>query len=305
MRVILLSLICCAWITSCSQHQGDTVQETAISGNAEVLVDADIAALVQPSKELYDKATPNATVTLKQASALDAVRQLLQHEARGVIIARDWLPEEQAEVNADKGSEGYPRTLLAKDALVLFAAKEFPYDTMHADHIASWLATGTFARTSYPKLKRTPALVVPGSYSSVYGNLINVVLKGKTPASGVVTSVGTADSVRTFVKVNPNALGFALLSQLVNDTSVKMIRLSWTDSTGVYEHPRPVHQGYLVQGLYPFPVPIWFILRDRANNYNLPSGLMLFMARDGGAQRTFLDAGIEPAFAKIELNIQD
>lgn len=301
-RMFFLIPFLATLLVACNTEQ-QSGRETAVSGSTEVLVDGAIVSLIAPAKELFDKENPRASIALREVSANDAVTQLLRHETRGIIIARDWLPDEAEAVRAEKGADGYPRSLLAKDALVFFVAKSFPYDTMHANHIREWFATGRFPRTSYVKLTKVPLAVVPGSYSSAYGNVVNVVLGGKVPYSGVLTSKGTRDSVVAYVKSTPNAIGIGLLSQLVADTTVKMLRLSWTDSTGAYEHPRPVHQGYLVQGLYPFPVPVWFVLRDRANNYNLASSLMLFMARDGKAQRTFLDAGIEPAFAKIELNI--
>lgn len=279
--------------------------ETAVSGKASVLVDNQIYTLITAAKELYDQANPQAQISLQRIGANDAVSELLQHNARGVIVARDWLPDEAEAIKDEKGSEGYPRTLLAKDALVLFVSKHFPYDTMHAGHVRQWLTSGTFPLFAYPKLTRQPKAVVPGSTSSVYGNVVNVILHGKLPSSSALASLSSTDSVKSVVRDNSDLIGIGLLSQLVHDSTVKMLRISWTDSTGMYQRPRPVHQGYLVQGLYPFPVPVWFVLRDKPNNYNLPSGFMMFLARDGNAQRTFLTAGIEPAFAKFELILQD
>lgn len=301
-----LVVVCVLYLLSCNNQQQNTpTQETAISGTANVLVDNQILELLAPSKKLYDEANPKAQISYKRIGADNAVSELLQHNARAIIVSRDWLPNEAEEILTERGAEGYPRTQLATDALVFFTSKQFPYDTMNADHIRKWFVSGSFPMKGYPKLQHPPKAVVPGASSSVYGNIINVVLNGKLPSSSMLTSLSTTDSVRTAVRNNSNLIGLGYLSQLNKDTTVKMLRLSWTDSTGMYEHPRPVHQGYVVQGLYPFPVPVWFVLRDKPNNYNLPSGLMMFLARDGKAQRTFLDAGIVPAFAKIELILQD
>ena len=290
-------------LTACapSSEKSGTPQETAIEGTAEILCDEEIIDLFAASKALYDKANPKASITLTPINAFDGAAALLRHDARALVMARDWTPEEDTIVGADRGNEGFPRTLIARDALVFFAAKDFPYDTLNAEDIKTWLKGGSVAKTVYPKISKPPTFIVSGSTSSVYGNIVNVVLGGQEPKQGTVASLRTRDSVIAGVSANPSLIGVGYLSQLVKRSDVKMLRLSFVDSKGEYIRPKPVHQSYLVMGKYPFPVPIYITLRDRASNYNLPSGFMLFVARDGNAQRTFLDAGIEPGYAKIEL----
>ncbi len=290
----------------CTQkQQTGEPQETALSGTAEILCDQEIIDLLAPAKRIYDSVHPDANVTLLPTLADAATFELLRHQARGIVIARDWLPDEAAYVLETKGAEGYLRSLIARDALVFYASKQFPYDTMHSDHIRSWLGGQTFPMTSYPKLKSVPYALVPGSASSVYGNVVNVVLRGQQPSKDAVRTLRTRDSVRAAVRSHAGYIGIGYMSEVRNDTSVKMLRLSWTDSLGVYHHPRVVHAANLVQGFYPFPVPIYIVLRDRAHQYSLPSGFMMFIARDGKAQRTFFDAGIEPGYAKIVLKTED
>lgn len=280
---------------------GDKPIETAVEGTAEIYCDEEILELLGPAKALYDKANPKASVTLKPINAFDGSAALLRHEARAIAIARNWLPEEDTIIAADRGADGFPRTMIARDALVFYAAKSFPYDTLSAEDIKTWLKGGTVAKTVYPKITKSPTFIVPDSRSSVFGNLMNVVLGGATPATGTVASLRTTDSAIAGVSADPTLIGVGYLSQLVKRSDVKMLRLGYMDSTGTWVRPKPVHQSYLVMGQYPFPVPIYIALRDKAGNYNLPSGFMLFVARDANAQRTFLEAGIEPGYAKIEL----
>lgn len=284
---------------------GGEPSETAIRGTVEIVCDEQIIDLMRPGKILYDSVHPDAHVTLSPRNALDAADALIRHDARAIVLARDWLPEEDSIIKNDKGPEGYPRTMVARDALVFFTSKRFPYDTMHADDLNRYIATGTFDLKAYPRLKKPPVLVVPGSNSSIYGNVINVICKGRPPANGVVTSLGNREATVRRVAADPGMMGVGLLSQFVRDTTVKMIRLSYTDSNGVYESPKPVHAGYLVMGKYPYPVPIYIVLRESVGQYSLPSGYLLYIARDGKAQRTFLDAGIEPGYAKLELITED
>ncbi|MBI2793555.1 MAG: substrate-binding domain-containing protein [Ignavibacteria bacterium] len=295
------------FVYACAQETttDNKPSETAIRGSVEILCDEQIVDLMGPSKILYDSVHPDAHVTLTPINALDAADALIRHDARAIVIGRDWIPEEDTIIKNDKGLEGYPRSMVARDALVFFASKKFPYDTMHADNLNSYIASGTFNSKAYPKLKKPPVLIVPGSNSSIYGNVVNMICKGKPPAKGIITSLGNREATMRRVGSDPGVIGIGLLSQFIRDTTVKLIRLSYTDSNGVYETPKPVHASYIVMGKYPYPVPIYIVLRENVGQYSLPSGYLLYVARDGKAQRTFLDAGIEPGYAKIELITED
>jgi hypothetical protein len=297
-------------ITSCSQEQADPQgdaadYETALRGTVEIYVDEQIIDLMQPAKELYDEQNPDAHVTLVPGTALEIADDILEHRIRGAVIARDWLPGEDSAAQRDRGSDGFPVTEIAKDALVFFTAPDFPLDTLNADDIQTWLVGGTVAPDVYPALSRRPTFVVPGTASSVYGNVMNLITHGKQPARGLVAALGTADAVRTSVLNDRSLIGVGYLSQFVRDSGVKLLRVSFVDSNGTYIRPKPVHAAYLIMGRYPYPVPIRMILKDRASPHSLPSGFAVFMARDGNAQRTFFDWGIEPGYARIELNIPE
>jgi hypothetical protein len=89
------------------------------------------------------------------------------------------------------------------------------------------------------------------------------------------------------------------------DRSVKAIRLSYTNEFGDHEYPKPVHVSYLIMGKYPFPVPVYVYLKDKPNQFNLPSGFMQYLTRNGEAQKAVLAAGIEPGYAKFSLTLPE
>ncbi|NQW29458.1 MAG: substrate-binding domain-containing protein [Ignavibacteria bacterium] len=279
----------------------DANAETAISGAVIVQVDEEILSVIQAAKKHYDLAYPNAHITIEPLSAVSIVNLLVRHDIRGAVVARDYTMEEDTTITAREGIDGFPKTLLARDALVLIASKKFPYDTMHAPDVAALLRGDVKLLDRYTKLTKGITFLVPGSSSSVYGNVVSVVTKGITPAKNALYSAGSKDSLVKLIRNSANRIGFGYMSQYINDTSVKMIRLSYADSLGEYVSPKPVHASYLIMGKYPFPVNIYFILRDKAQPFSLPSGFMQYLARDGKAQKAFLDAGIEPGYAKIEL----
>jgi len=178
---------------------------------------------------------------------------------------------------------------------------------MNAEHIRGWLRGDTKVLSSYPKLTKNPQFVVPGGADgSVYGNIVNVVLNGSQPAKGTVASVSTRDSVKDVINAKVGAyIGFGLLSQYVRDSSVKLLRLSYTDSTGAHVWPKPVHSSYLMMRQYPFPVPIYVYLKRAPSQRDLASGYMQFVTRSGKVQRKLFDWGIEPGYAKITLYKED
>ena len=279
--------------------------ETAIRGSVEIFVDEEVIDLLGQAKDLYDAANPEARVTLRPGSALEIADDIIEHRIRGAVLARDWLPGEDSTVRSDRGEDGFPTTEIAKDALVFYASPSFPLDTLSADDIGTWLNGGVVSQDVYPGLTTAPVFVVPGVASSVYGNVMLQITYGAEPAAGSVASLPTRDSVRAAVLADNRLIGVGYLSQFVNDSAVKMLRLGFTDSTGTWIRPKPVHAAYLIMGKYPFPVPISIILKDRASQYSLPSGFALFMARDGDAQRTFFDQGVEPGYARIELTLPE
>lgn len=301
----LLPLALSVLVSSCAETNdaaNDAEVETALRGSAEILVDDQIYDLLLDAKALYDAAHPDANITLVRRTAAEIADDMISHRARGAVIARTWLPVEDSSVVADRGKEGFPRTLIARDALVFYTSRSFPLDTVNTHDLETWLAGGTVDRDIYPALaSAVPTFVVPGAESSVYGNVMLQVLKGAQPAPGRIAALPTVDSIRYAVRASNQLIGIGYLSQFVGDTTVKLLRLSYTNAKGEYVRPKPVHAAYVIMGTYPYPVPIYVVLKDRVSNYSLPSGFAQFMAVDGGAQRSFFDHGIEPGYAKIEL----
>lgn len=290
-------------VSACNEvaKQGPSQSETALSGTITVVCDPEIIGLLEPAKAMYDAEHPDARVTLVSMDVLRAMNRILNHEERIAIIARDYLPAEDSAIANDPG-DTLPRALLARDALVFFVSKEFPYDTMNAGHIREWLSGQTSVLLSYPKLTKDPLFVVSGGSSgSVYSNIVNVVLGGRRPSIQRIASLSTHDSVVREIKKNASVIGVGYLSQIQRDTSVKALRLSFTNADGSHEWPKPVHVSYLIMGKYPFPVPIYIYLRDLPNQYNLPSGFMQFLTRNPAALKTLLSAGIEPGYGKFSL----
>ncbi|MDZ4746601.1 MAG: hypothetical protein SGJ05_11465 [bacterium] len=294
---LVIVVIC----SGCNNSTPETQDQSAISGNATVMCDVQVVEMIRTSAAGFSVDYPKATVSFSPMPGRDAIRELLAGRTDGIIVARNYLADEDSVI---KGSGlTYPRTLLAKDALVFYASKSFPYDTMSSVHIKSWFS-GAIAekemKTLYPKLKGVPPVFVVPMPSSIYSNIVNIL--GAPPLKGRLTALPSRDSIQKRMLNGSNGLiGLGYLSQFAKDSSVKMLRLSYNDSTGTYQPPKVVHAANLIQGMYPFPVPIYFVLKNTPSQHSLSSGMMQYLSRDAKAQAVFFNTGIEPGYAKIEL----
>ncbi len=279
--------------------------ETAVSGALTVLVDEEIRPLLDSIVIYHARENPKASVTLRSLSATETMRRIIGRSERIAIVARDYTPEEDSLIKAAE-LDTVPRALVARDALVFFVDRSFPYDTMNAEHIRAWLAGRAGVRSSYPKLAKDPVFVVSGGSSgSVYGNIANVVLARRAPSVKMLATASTHADVVREVRANPTLIGVGYLSQIRGDTSIKALRLSYTGPDGTHEWPKPVHPAYLMMGKYPFPVPIFAYVTSKPSQHDVAFGFMQFATRSNKAQYSLFNAGIEPAHAKITLYLPE
>ncbi len=294
-------------MNSCSgdDQTGKPVAETAVSGVLTLWVDEEIRPLMDSILIYHARENPKATVTVQTMSATGVIHKMISRSERVAIVARDYTPDEDSLIRSAE-LDTLARALVARDALVFFVNRVFPYDTMNAEHIRQWLSGSSGPAKSYPKLKKSPMFVVAGgSAGSVYGNITNVVLRGRQPAIPMLATVANHADVVREVEKNPNLIGVGYLSQIRRDTSVKPLRLSYTAADGTHEWPKPVHPSYLMMGKYPFPVPIFAYVNAKPSQHDLAFGFMQFVTRSNKAQYSLFNAGIEPAHAKITLYLPE
>ncbi|MCZ2133266.1 MAG: substrate-binding domain-containing protein [Bacteroidetes bacterium] len=290
-----------ALLCSCGGNENriqTTNEETVNSGTAVIICDETIMPLISAAKPYYDSAFPNAKITLQPANAREAMRQLFSGKTRAIIIARDYLHDEDSAMQIHNIAK-HQRFLFAVDGLVLFARKDFPIDTLSKEQITAAMNTRLPIFTQPPSHSEIePSFAGEISTSSLFGNLMNEFSGGK-PVTRPMKFFATADSVAEYVKSTNGAIGFGYMSKFGRDTTVKLIRIGFSDSTGKRVYPQTVHPGNIVRGKYPFSVNYYgYLLEDRMN---LPWGFFTFMRTDKRVQQSFLNAGIAPAFAKLEL----
>ena len=290
---ILLALL--SGCTPSRTPQAD--EESPTRGRVELLCDEAIATVLAEPLRRFDTLFPEAHVEVRAVPAREAMRQLLSGAARIIVLARGYLPDEDSLMRAF-AVPAHPQVALAEDALVFFVRPEFPLDTLNVEQLRAVLSGKARLRELFPQLRSEPEWVCLSTASSVYAHLVMQVLGGRPPKIPL-RLVSQSDSVRLLVEQSPNRIGIGYLSHIARRASVKALELSFTDSTGAYVSPKPVHQAYVVLRKYPYIVPIRAYLRDDLRN--LPWTVATFLGTDSEVQRHFRDIGIVPAFAQIRL----
>lgn len=297
--IVSASLIAVCFLSACEDKQPKVPKdyESDISGKATILCDEAIFSLMKPMFAKYDSAYPEAKITIQSVTAREAMAQLLSGKARGVVSARGFLHDEDSLMTAFKVKLPAPM-LFARDALVFFTEKNFPLDTISAEQLKAVLSQRKSLKELFPKLSNEPIFVCSTVNSSVYSQLLKQVCAGKSPTKQFLF-VSTSDSVKFIVNQRKNAIGIGLLSQIAKDSTVKGLKIGFTDTSNTRVYPKSVHQANVLQGLYPYPVDIQgFLLEDLRN---LPWGFMTYFSRATEVQQYFLSAGIVPGYAKIRL----
>jgi hypothetical protein len=292
---------------SCNQEGKDPKAtgrfESVNSGTFTCYVDDAVWDLLQEPLRMYDSAYKEIYPKFIKSTSREAMAQLLAGNTQAIITPRDYLQDEDSLMKKYKVVK-HERAIFAIDGLVFFTKNNFPTDTLNDLQIKQVLTESNKKLSDfYPQFKSEPLFICPEITSSEWANLNRIVLKGK-PTSGKVKLVKDFKEVKEYVRNNNNAVGIGYLSQVVKDFDLKMLNISFKDSTGRYRVAKyPVHQANILRGLYPYPVNHYcYILEKRQDRV---FWFAKFMEREFVVQSYFNNFGIVPAFARIELIEQE
>ncbi|MCB0701663.1 MAG: hypothetical protein R2863_02385 [Candidatus Kapaibacterium sp.] len=305
MKINLIILAFAVLFTSCDnkyEAKDPDDLETINSGKLTVYCDELTKPILDSAFNLYTKEYQKVELTTVYANSRNVMSQLLSKEARVIVNARDYLTDEDSLMKV-YNIENHKRFIIAYDALVYFTNKNFPVDTLNANQIANSILLGKELNSTTAGLNFEPSYATLDQYSSVYANFNSMIVKDN-PLKRKVELFDNIDALKKHVAANNSIIGICFLSQIINEENFKMIRLGFdSDSLNQYITPKPVHQGYIVQDLYPYKVPYYtYLLEDRQN---LPFWFGTFLAKQESVQRLFLDKGIVPAFARIKLKYEE
>ena len=289
-------------LISCESNdkQSDSTMESPIRGSDTVYCDESIFTCINNAMPIYQKAFPDAHITLFSKNARSSMAELFSEKTKSIIVARNYLSDEDSLLK--QSGYSFQKIHIANDGLVFFVSKEFPIDTLNINQLTEYISGKNRLSFYFPKLNSEPLLLIPGAQSSEYANSISFFPQLSKTAKDIAKFNDSKDSI-VFEVLKGKSIGLGYLSYIQKNPLLKSLRIGYLDSLGNRIPPQIVHQGFIIQKKYPFEIPIIAYLREKRQN--LPWGFATFIEKDPNIQKVLLDCGLIPVFAKYNLIQED
>lgn len=276
--------------------------ESLNSGKLSVSIDSSLFRVLQYPLEEYISAYPKVELTKQYKNSIEVMKDLLSGNSRAVVLGRDYTILEDSIIKVN-GLEPHSRITIAYDGLVFFGNKNFPIDTLNLNMIKNAFLEGKDFSKELTAKNITPSFYIRETNSSEYLNFLKFVKDNQTITKQNLKFINSDKELFDRVKENPYAIGISLLSKTLKEDDIKMIKIGYTDTDGQHISPKPVHQGYIVQDLYPFKIPIDVYLLEP--NRNIAYWFGVYLEKETKIQQHFNGFGIVPAFARVKLIIEE
>ena len=283
------------FMSSCTEDRQQQTYESPVAGKDTIYVEDVLYPYFLEAKPKYDSVFENAEITLIPVNARRGMSLLFSDTASCVILARDYLRDEDSIVKSM--SLPFQKIEIAKDGLVFFVSKDIPIDTMNLSQLEGMLS-GTSINAIQKKVVLDEALCIPSMQSSEYAGLLKYFSKGNSALSVTFKQYENRDSLKAQVR-RSKSIAIGLMSDILKDSTLKAIRIGYTDSTGKRVAPQIVHPGFIVQNMYPLVLPIFAYVKNEKKD--LAWGFATFMEKDPSIQKVLLNKGIIPTHAKYNL----
>lgn len=292
---VCFAVISTMFKSSCTEDRQQQNYESPVAGKDTIYVEDVLYPYFLEAKPKYDSVFENAEITLISVNARRGMSLLFSDTASCVILARDYLRDEDSIVRSM--SLPFQKIEIAKDGLVFFVSKDIPIDTMNLSQLEGMLS-GTSINSIQKKVILDETLCIPSMQSSEYAGLLKYFAKGNSAISVTFKQYENRDSLKAQVR-SSKSIGIGLMSDILKDSTLKAIRIGYTDSTGKRVAPQIVHPGFIVQNMYPLVLPIFAYVKNEKKD--LAWGFATFMEKDPSIQKVLLNKGIIPSHAKYNL----
>lgn len=288
-----------AILSSCDEPKSQQEIQSPIAGKDTIYVEDVLFSYFMDAKPKYDSVFEHAEITLLPVNARRGMSLLFSDTASCVILARDYLRDEDSIVKTM--SLPFQKIEIAKDGLVFFVAKDISLDTLNMSQL-QYFMEGNSINAIQKSVQFDEALCIPSMQSSEYAGLLRYFSKGTNALPIELKQFEQRDSLKKHVR-NHKAIGIGLMSDILKDSTLKAIRIGYTDSTGKRIAPQIVHPGFIVQNMYPLILPIFAY--TKSEKQDLAWGFATFMEKDPNIQKVLLNKGIVPSHAKYNLIQED
>lgn len=274
-------------LSSCQNKSNQaSVEETAVSGSTQIVVDESLAPIVQDQYDVFSNSYQSATIKFIFQPENKLLSTFLSNQVNIAIMTRALLPQEAKVFESKKIKIRMNR--FAVDAIALVANKGTGDSTITVDELIA---------TMQGKSKRVK-LVFDNANSSTVRYLKELAKVSQLPTSGIYALNSNAEVIK-YVHNNKGALGVIGVNwikspgsdvrELVKDIRILKVRnLKGLPGGDAFYKPS---QSNLALGVYPLSRNLYII--NCQGTPGLGTGFASFLASERG-QRIVLKSGLLP-----------
>ena len=271
--------------SACKTTVKTDLVDSPSEGRIRISVEESFKPFIEQELKVFALSFPNATIEVAYKSEIDCFKDLASDSTRMIIVTRGLDKKEQANY---KEQLSYAPTfgILAYNAIAVVVNKKSKDSVFTMAELTAVLSG-----------KNNKQVVMDGSNLTGIVRFLKDSLLHETPFGKNVVSANGSEEVISYIKNNPNAIGFVGMNWVGDNYDPKQMEDRKTLKMALVECTLCIEKGYYSQpsqsniskGHYSLSLPIYYILKENAPG--LGTGLLNFMSLERGQlifQRAFL-----------------
>ncbi len=285
MRYLYIMLSVCMLATACKTSSTTEQVDTPSEGRIRISVEESFKPFIEQELKVFALSFPKASIEVDYKSEIECFKDLASDSTRMIIVTRGLDKKEQANYK-DQLSYAPTFGILAYNAIAVVVNKKTKDSVFSMTDLSASLSG-----------KNNKQVVMDGSHLTGVVRFLKDSLLHETPFGKNVVSANGSEEVISYIKNNPNAIGFVGMNWVGDNYDPKQMEDRKTIKMALVECTLCIEKGYYSQpsqsniskGHYSLSLPIYYILKENAPG--LGTGLLNFMSLERGQlifQRAFL-----------------
>lgn len=284
MRGVPIIFIFCL-LSACQSEATHPKPDTPSEGKIRISVEESFKPFIEQELKVFALSFPKATIEVAYKSEIECFKDLASDSTRMILVTRGLDKKEQANF---RDQLGYAPTfgILAYNAVAVIVNKKNKDSVFSIADLRALLQG-----------KNNKKVVMDGNHLTGVVRFLKDSLVHENAFGKNVVAANGSEEVISYIKNNPNAIGFVGMNWVGDNYDPKQMEDRKTIKMGLVECTLCIEKGYysppsqanISKGHYAFSLPIYYILKENAPG--LGTGLLNFMSLERGQlifQRAFL-----------------
>ena len=285
MRYLYIILNVCILVTACKSSSTIEQIDSPSEGHIRISVEESFKPFIEQELKVFALSFPKANIDVSYKSEIECFKDLASDSTRMIIVTRGLDKKEQANYK-DQLSYAPTFGILAYNAIAVVVNKKSKDSVFTMAELSAALSG-----------KNNKKVVMDGSHLTGVVRFLKDSLLHEIPFGKNVVSANGSTELISYIKDNPNAIGFVGMNWVGDNYDPKQMEDRKTLKMALVECTLCIEKGYYSQpsqsniskGHYSLSLPIYYILKENAPG--LGTGLLNFMSLERGQlifQRAFL-----------------